>query len=472
VTEPARVEYYPPGPVGAAYLVDEHFVCGIRGPIGSGKSVCSVMKLLRIARRQPKSPVDGRRHSRFAIIRNTFPELKTTTIKTWHAWVPQHVGKYRDEGPPCHHIIDDDLDMEVLFIALDRPQDVRKLLSLELTAAWINEAREVPKAILDGLTGRVGRFPDLKHGGCNGPQVLLDTNAPDTDHWWYRLAEEATPDGFAFHAQPSGLCDQAENQHGLSGIPGGYLGYYTRASQGKDPNWVKVYVHGNYGYVLDGKPVYPEYNDQMHVGPVIYDKRFPVYVGLDFGLTPAATFVQPDIVGRFGVFDELVTGDMGAVRFAELLKGRLAQWGIPSAIITGDPAGDSRAQTDEKTPYQILEAAGLVASPAETNDFVKRREAVVRPLSRLVDGRAGLILDPRCVMLRKAMAGAYHYRRLQVIGAEAYRDVPDKGIYSHVAESLQYGLLGAGEGRALIQPPRNTSGLPVMAVGYDDPIFG
>ncbi len=82
------VDYYPPGPVAAAYLTSPAFVCGIRGPIGSGKSVASVMKLMRIAKMHPVSPMDGKRHARFAITRNTYPELKTTTVKTFHAWVP------------------------------------------------------------------------------------------------------------------------------------------------------------------------------------------------------------------------------------------------------------------------------------------------------------------------------------------------------------------------------------------------
>ena len=51
----------------------------------------------------------------------------------------------------------------------DVPESLKdkKLLSLELTGAWINEAREVPKAILEGLTGRVGRYPK-KEGGKGG----------------------------------------------------------------------------------------------------------------------------------------------------------------------------------------------------------------------------------------------------------------------------------------------------------------
>ena len=74
--------------------------------------------------------------------------------------------------------------MEVLFLALDRPDDIEKLLSLELTGVWINEAREVAKAIVDGATMRVGRFPSMKDGGPTWYGVIADTNAPDEDHWW------------------------------------------------------------------------------------------------------------------------------------------------------------------------------------------------------------------------------------------------------------------------------------------------
>jgi hypothetical protein len=49
--------------------------------------------------------------------------------------------------------------IEWLFRALDRPNDVKKLLSLELTGGWINECREMPRSVVDMLQGRVGRYP-------------------------------------------------------------------------------------------------------------------------------------------------------------------------------------------------------------------------------------------------------------------------------------------------------------------------
>lgn len=440
------IDYTPPGPVSDAFMFDDSFFRGLMGPFGSGKSTACIMEILRRAGEQRKG-VDGKRRSRWAIIRNTYPELRTTTIKSWHQWVSPQIGRWVDAGPPMHHIQTDDIDLEVIFLALDRPQDIAKLLSMELTGAWINEAREIPKAVLDGLTGRVGRYPSVLMGGSEWSGIIADTNPPDNDHWWYKLAEEVKPAGWRFFRQPGGLDANAENKAHLPGD------YYERQVAGKDQDWVKVYVNGEYGFVRDGKPVYPEFKDSLHVKEFELIKGSPIYVGIDFGLTPAATFAQKSSMGQWRVFSELATEDMGAVRFAELLmaemSGRFS--GYQFAKVTGDPAGDTRAQTDEVTPFQILRSRGIPANPAATNDFNKRRESVAVACSRLIDGEPGLIVHPQCQLLRKAMAGGYAYKRVQVSGEEKFRDVPDKNHYSHVAESLQYLLVGGGEANALIR---------------------
>ena len=88
-------------------------------------------------------------------------------------------------------------------------------------------------------------------------------------------------------------------------------------------------------------------------------------------------------------------------------------------------------------------------------------------LNRMVDGEPGLIIDPACRVLRKGMAGAYRYRRIQVSGQERYHDVPEKNMYSHICDAGQYLMLGAGEGKAIIR--RHQSGpRPTMAEGEYD----
>jgi hypothetical protein len=57
---------------------------------------------------------------------------------------------------------------------------------------------------------------------------------------------------------------------------------------GKTKAWIDAFIHGKYSFVADGKPVYPEYNDEVHVAKTELEWRagLPLYLGMDFGLTP------------------------------------------------------------------------------------------------------------------------------------------------------------------------------------------
>lgn len=438
-------------PTPAKFHLSDAFVRGMMGPIGSGKSVACCHEIFRKSLEQKpffeSKNKRGIRRNRWVIIRNTYRELQDTTKQTWFDWFPVQMGKMHkmDEKFVIHQYLPDNTihHLEVLFRALDKPNDIKKLLSLELTGGWMNEAREIPKAVLDMLIGRLGRYPSQRQGGPTWYGAILDTNPPDEDHWWYKLFEEQRPDTYKLFRQPSGLSKDAEN---LQNLP---RGYYTNMQAGKDQQWIDVYVHGKYGFVVDGRPIWEEYQDDVHFAPdgfmVPHDST--IAIGIDFGLTPAATLGYKNEFGQWLIFDEIVTESMGAVNFAKVLGQRMREeWPYATFEIYGDPAGEQRSQTDETTPFEILNAAGINAIPAPTNDFTLRREAVANALTRLAfNGKPGLIIGPRCKNLRKAMSGGYKYKRMQVSGDERYQDKPDKNMYSHVAESLQYMLVGQGE---------------------------
>jgi len=434
-------------------------------------------ELMDIAQKQ--APWNGTRSTRFVVVRNTYRELLDTTIKTWQDWFrPDKFGEL-NMNTMTHKIrlvLPDQTRMqtEVLFRALDRPDDVKKLLSLECTVAWVNEAREMPKGVIDVLGDRVGQYPALKDGGCTRRGVILDTNSPDDDHWWYHLAEEARPDNWEFFTQPGGLIEvdgQFINNPLAENIVNLEPNYYLTRMGGKDADYIRVYYCTQYGFIKEGKPVYPEYIDAVHCAETVLSPvpGVPVHVGLDFGLTPAASFAQRLPIGRWIVFDELVTEDMGAVSFAKILKTKLlGEYGGYEFEVWGDPSGDNRAQTDEVTPFQIMRANGVPARPAPSNDPVLRREAVVASMKGLaMDGKPAFLLSPKCRVLRKAMAGGYYYRRVQVTGEARFQDKAEKNKYSHVAESLQYLFLGAGEGRGLVQESKSRTRMPAAVTDWN-----
>jgi hypothetical protein len=438
-------------------------VKALMGPLGSGKSTACCAEVMRLAMNMPVDST-GKRRCRAAVIRNTYRELADSTINTWLDWFPEEQTGRFNRGDNTHEIrmtLADGsaLELDVVFRALDRPADVKKLLSVEYSFAWVNEAREIPYAIITMLRDRVGRFPSyrdekIKAAGGYWSGLLMDTNPPDEDHWWYKIFELGAidaaqqtglaPPTWRLFRQPSGRSSAAENLANLR------PGYYSDTS-GRTPEWVKVYYDGEYGFVSDGRPVYSEYTDSFHCTD--WAQRLggiEIRVGLDFGLTPAAVFVQRDQFGRWRAIDELVSDSMGITRFAELLNEKMqAEYAGFQFKFYGDPAGDQRMQTDEQTVFKVLAANGIIATPARTNDFNLRREAVAQPLMRIIEGKPGLAIHPRCKNLRKGMGGKYCYRRVQIVGDDRYHDKPDKGMYSHVCEALQYVMMEFGSNPTL-----------------------
>lgn len=425
-----KISYdYGPVPTVAEFAKSDKFIRGLMGPFGSGKSTGCVMEIIRRAHEQePMS--DGVRRSRWAVIRNSYPQLRDTTIKTFHDWIPPaHFGVWKAQDHD--YLINGfrGVEIEVLFRALDRPDQVSNLLSLELTGAWINEAREIPKAIFDALQGRVGRYPPERDVGATWAGIMLDTNPPDEESWWYKYFEEERPYNAAIFKQPSAIGPHAENLRNLR------AGYYENLAQGKDKEFIKVYIEGNYGFSMDGMPVYPEYKDEVHCRPVEYIERLPVYRGWDFGLTPACIFSQFTPRGQWRILDEILAEEMGVERFADQVLLKSTQYG-GDFIDHGDPAGNARSQTDEKTCFSILQAKKIMISGGE-QDLTSRLESVKKALNSMVDGDPGFIMDPRCRKLRKGFNGGYQYRRIQVSG-DKFTDKPDKNMYSHPHDALQY----------------------------------
>lgn len=445
-----QISYTPAGPVVEAFHQSNAFVRGLLGPVGSSKSSASCIELFDRACNQ--APDQKIRRSRWAVLRNTYPELKSTTIKTWLEWFPHTVMKW--DAPISGRVTGKlpdgtSLEMEVYFLALERPEDVGKLKSLELTGAWMNEAGEMAKGVFDMLTQRVGRYPSKKRGGPTWSGVIMDTNPPDDDHWYYKLAEEQKYEGFEFFKQPGGLhkvLDKwvpnpaAEN---IENLPNGH-NYYLRQVAGKTEEWIKVFLGGGYGAVFDGKRVFPEYNDDIHCREIEVMQGLPLLIGLDYGLTPAAAICQITPRGQFRILDECVAEDMGIYQFArDILKPHLAMHYPKFQIIAiGDPAGNRRSDSDEKTCFQILAEEMIPAVPAITNEPVARREALAKPMLRMIDGNPGFLVSPKAKTIRKGLNGGYHYKRVQV-GGERYRDVPEKNKYSHPVEAGEYAALHA-----------------------------
>jgi len=475
-----RVYNFDDVPTIRKFYLSNKKIRAIVGPYGSGKSSGCVITLLKIATEQQPDP-EGVRYTRFVIIRNTYRQLKDTTKKTIDEWLSFAEWK-ESEHKYIIHVRQQDgtiVHSEWLLRALDRPEHVANLLSLEVTAGWINEAREIPKEIFDNLESRL-RYPptvrDSKGNVIYGPTwtgILLDTNPPDTDHWFYKYFEEDRPKKAEIFHQPSGLSPNAEN---LNNLPSNY---YEDLMEGKDSEWIDVYIHGKYGSLREGMPVFTMYNDKIHCAK---EPLAPVpglnylIIGMDFGLTPAAAITQQP-PGRLLVLDEVVSfepidvGEFTRMFLIPFLSSE--KYKFKHYIIIGDPAGNTRSQNDGRTCFQILNQFGIRAYPAYSNSLQLRLNAVNQYLSK-IDPTSGdelkpaFLLSPTCTVLRKALKSKYRLKKIS-IGGERYTSVPVKDKYSHVVDALQYAALGhiPNSVNTLSDlPVRDTSRTKLVSVGY------
>lgn len=471
MTQDFRLDYVAP-PTVARFIDTRAFVSCIMGPVGSGKSSGSCFKLLLLDLEQPPSPIDGVRRARSVIIRNTYNDLEATTLQTFNDWFPPEIfpGYYLKSRPPKRLIEfrtepDPDSEYEIerrqgrhyhlefWFIALDREEHVRKLKSLEMTNAWINEGSEIPYAIYKHLTTRVGRYPAKRHGGAPQRCVLIDTNPPDKKHWIHDVFEKKKL--YPIFHQPSGLSPLAEN---IENLP---ANYYQEMLKTLDDDEIDVLVKGNYGSIKKGEPVYGKhFSSSIHVSAdpleaLPKEAGIPLHVGVDFGLTPAAGIWQKRPNGQWVLLREFVPTDnkgnlvvMGAEQFAPALKEFIAtEFGVGYPIMAhGDPAGNHRSETDSTiTPITVFWRKGINIHPAPTNDLKARLLCVRQPLQRLVNGQPGLIIDPRCERSIAGFAHDYHYRKSKIMGVVKISEVPEKNDASHVMNAHEYALAGGGE---------------------------
>lgn len=264
---------YVPNATGHLAHRDDSFVRVIMGPYGSGKSTWAISEIIRRACAVPVWS-HGRRRSKWGIVRNTSGELETTTLATWLAWFGD-LGDIRKRQKPLltyEHTFNDGhgvVELELLFIALDRPEDVRKIKSLELTGCYINELSEVPKAALAHMKGRVNRYPSKAF--CQEPYwagIIADTNPPEDDHWIFKDFEEQQFPNHRLFKQPPGLLKDANNMwvrnpdaDNAAHLPDNY---YCMLAEGQSKEFIKVFCLGEYGSVGFGKRVYPEFNSDFH----------------------------------------------------------------------------------------------------------------------------------------------------------------------------------------------------------------
>lgn len=481
-------QYRPPGPVGASFIKSRGPIDIIMGPAGSGKTVASCIKGPTLAASYMPVCNDGVVRFKMVVVRDTYRDFARTALASWHELFPaDHPWTVSFEGGqdrPIKHRMqwgvqrgNDNIVVDFILEtgAIGDHNVEQYIKGYEVSAAWCNECDLLDPKVPGLLFQRTGRYPPLKDiapseldrvsrdgravmakmgmpveaGEVVLPRVLWgDMNPPDVDH--PLLAEcmgneerEKNP-AYNFYRQPGGLDAGAENRAGKP-----RSSYELEARTQKD-HIVRRMVHGKPGYAQDGKPVYPEFNDQFHVAdsPIEPLPGIPLSTGKDAGGSPAGVVGQFLPNGQLRILAELVTEPgTGPARYAQMFFEMILDrfpgfafreaWGDPSAFYGADTQAGELAWMQT-----VSKALSISILPTPTNEPHIRQEAVRWYLGAPIDQTTPrLIIDPRCKVLISGFAAHYKLTKQASISGTDKLDVV-KNKYSHPHDALQYMCLG------------------------------
>jgi len=468
-------------PTISRFMQSKSFGRLIAGPVGSGKTTGAIVDLTKHMKQQmpafidPIRPNNPRRFTRYAIIRQTLKQLKDTVLKDVLSrfaliadWRVSESTLYFREG---------DVHSEWLFVPLDEPEDKKRLLSTNLTAAFVNECIEVDIDLMSDIAGRCGRYPNEELGVPTWKGIICDTNMPVDMTPWAKFIKRGllgeVPE-WEFFKQPGGRHQDAENLEHLEQTPDTILlselpgvtspqnktgrtdlevrreqgrKYYERLVATGTSDYIRRYVDAEFGTDPSGSAVYGEsfvysFHISKYINPV--DDRMLI-IGQDFGRNPGCIITQLTNRGVLLVLAEIASYSMGLHQHVEeRLKPLLAtpRFAGRRFIIVGDPAGIARSSLFEINEFNLLHNLGMPAIPAVTNDVQVRIGSVESCFLRSVRGEAAIQIDENaCPVLLEGLIGAYRYpkNKLEIDKPNPEKDTP----WSHVQDALQYAAMTA-----------------------------
>jgi hypothetical protein len=486
--------YEPPGPVGAAYIRSSGPIDAIMGPGGSGKTVASIFKLIRFATGVMPVCTDGRIRCKATVVRDNYRSLYRTTMQSWLNWFP--LSRFPDfaggaDRPAVHRMAlstvrdgrEVPVDLSVEFFAVADVNYELLFKSYETSVAWATEADGLDGGVVPFFFSRTARFPALDQlpPGTVRPRLcMVDFNPPDPEHPLLAAcqrgsfresfeAESGEARAINFHVQPSGLAPDAENRRGKT------LEEYKSEMATLPRDQSRRMVEGKPGKVKDGQPVYDEaFARDRHVAtePLKIIPGRPLHAGLDQGLSPAIVFFQEDGDGQIRVLAEVVPPHgTGASRFLDQIRPIMAGpfAGLPPGLFTADPAGFfgvDKMMGQLSWSQEIGMGLNLQVLPAPSQEFSLRRDSLEMLFNRNITAtKTAIVIDPGCRALIRALESGYKYQRNK---DGTHQLMPLKNEHSHVAEALQYGVMGL-RGKAGLMRDVAFAGRPGNVVPFNQP---
>jgi len=428
-----EINTYTPLPMQRRFHESNAMLRLYQGGFGAGKTLAGVWEAIDVSMAYPRN---------FGIIaRRTYRELVDSTQKTFFdVCPPELITEYRarDEMVTLKN------GSKIIFRSLDDPNKFR---SLNIGWFYIDEASEVQdEDIPTMLVGRLRLANVPWRGGW------FTSNPSTVEHWlheWFVKRPTVQPNRYFMVTARS-----YDNPY----LPPEYI---LALEQEYSPQWVRRYLMGEFGFIIQGTPVFTNFNRAIHVvdGLVVMKDR-PVIRAWDFGFHhPAVLFSQIGPDHGWNALGEKMGDRVLLRKFAEdvVVHSNLKYPGA-QFIDIGDPAGNSKGDKDPRTSIEILRD--------EFSINVRTRRYPKRRLIELIDQRLGMVRRDRqdtvrpviqidrtgCPVLIEGLEGAYAWPRTKE--GRILREEPiEDGYFEHLQDCAQYTagmvFLGGSFGQAV-----------------------
>jgi len=386
------------------------------GGQGSGKSRALIEELIQSGLDYPKYPM--------AVYRKTLPSLRDSTLHEYRIMVPEGLGRMQETLLTYAF----ENSSFINFRGLDDPN---KAKSTNYATIVMEEADEFSYDDFKFLNGRI-------RAAGNWPlRIILLLNPVDENHWIYktfvtnfeqmdRAGRESNGD-----TGPGCLVQHFSTYDNMENLPPGYV---QSMAAGMSPDEVDRYVHGKWGTILRGTPVYGKLlNPGLHLRTVNYDSSMRVVRGWDFGFNrPACVWRVIDALGRKNINCELLGEkenlDLFARRVLEITKHR---YGEAQVLDFCDPRGNDKKDNAQSSVETLRDLGVWAEGERGVQAYVEPGIALIRKeLSTLIDGVPELTIDPRCTMARSGYFGKY-------VRDEDGNPKKD-GFYDHIMDADRY----------------------------------
>ena len=424
---------FPATPTQRAFIESKAYLNFLMGPRGEGKTSSGLFATFAHALEHDalQWPI------RWAVIRDTWENLKTTTLPS----IRLQVQKYRIPAQGLDKLEPKEVRLgshspngmfrplvELHFFGLDQPQDANRLQGFEAAGAWIEEpapaadlASGVPEDALLAVTS-------LRQGGANvRPRVQITFNPPDETHWTVKYRDD--PDTIA-ELKERGI------EVAFFEIPPGENPGITKEYRQRNeamliamgrPDLVARLVYGKVGYVQMGEAVTPEFNDEIHAAksslPIL--RRAPIIRGWDFGLNPTTVWFQitPKPFTRINIFQSIRGEHMGCEQHIE---ANVIPWQVKVGINSGyyfEDIGDPNGMNPEEKNSNVSAVTAieemLNAGPNRPASFepgpipIPERVGPIRVLLRRLNEKGYPIIqiDQEAHALKRALGGGWHRKK-------------------------------------------------------------